>query len=89
MENLTANTFSVYPNPTSESAILDLKLQEKGVVTIRVFNSLGQSISTLIHNVEMESGRYEISIPENFERGIYIIEVVINQNQSTRKFVKL
>ena len=60
-----------YPNPFSSSTIISYSLPESAPVTLRIYNSLGEEISTLV-NGEMDAGQHNVEFrSENLQNGMY------------------
>ena len=61
-----------YPNPFNQATVIDFTIAQKDMVTLKVFNSLGEEVATLVNDV-MPPGRY--SIPwkaSSLASGIYV-----------------
>ncbi|MCF6269401.1 MAG: T9SS type A sorting domain-containing protein [Melioribacteraceae bacterium] len=68
-------TFSLennYPNPFNPSTVIRYEIGERSVVTLKVYNSLGEEITTLV-NKEQIAGVYEVQFFANggLASGIY------------------
>ena len=64
-----SNSFSIYPNPTSNK--INLKSNDKIIESVRIFNLEGQSISNFLH---VNNTRIQIDISD-FPTGIYLIQL--------------
>ncbi|MBI3195756.1 MAG: HYR domain-containing protein, partial [Ignavibacteriae bacterium] len=65
-----------YPNPFNPSTVISYSLPVNGVVTLKVFNTLGEEVATLLNNEELESGNYEaIFTAESLPSGIYFYRI--------------
>ncbi len=74
-ENMT-QAVEVYPNPAKEN----ITIKAEGLGNVTVYNSIGQKV------LEQPLDADEITINTNgFEAGIYMIRVVANGNEVTRK----
>ena len=78
---------SIYPNPFNSSALIEFKLPEKGHLLIKVFNILGNEISTL-YNGFKEAGTFTVKwTPGKEASGIYLIQAKYGDSIVTRKAV--
>lgn len=88
--NDIANNFSFelyqnYPNPFNPSTQIQFQLAEKGVVSIRVYDILGNLVSE-VFNEERESGSHSISFDaSNLSSGIYFYKLQSGKFVQTRK----
>ena len=83
-----------YPNPFNPSTIINYALPRSSLVTIKIYNVLGQEIRTLV-NSELQAGNYSVhwngdnNIGHSVASGIYIYRVVAGQNVKTMKMIYL
>ncbi len=76
-----------YPNPFNPSTYISYKLSEAGFIKLKIFNSLGQEVKTLINGYE-ESGSHTISFESyNLSSGLYIIKLESGIFSSTKKML--
>ncbi|MCL4280265.1 MAG: T9SS type A sorting domain-containing protein, partial [Ignavibacteriaceae bacterium] len=81
--------FQNYPNPFNPATTIRYNLNEPGYATIKIFNTLGGQIQTLINDYK-ESGSYEIEWNAiNVASGIYFIQLSVNGNVITKKMMLL
>jgi len=72
--------FSIYPNPIKNTLSID---SQEIITKVTIFNLLGQevkSINPYTNNVSVDIN--------NLEAGIYIIKLIANDKESTKKFIK-
>jgi hypothetical protein len=96
-KNNTPTDYSLkqnYPNPFNPETIIEFQLPETGIVTIKIYNMLGQLIKTLVdenktagsHSVKWngkdENGKSAAS-------GIYIYQMKTNGYQISKKMITL
>jgi serine/threonine-protein kinase len=79
VENTVSTAVSVYPNPTTDIAFVELKAASKITVT----NSLGQ----IILEQNMNAGKQSIHL-QSYAKGIYFVTVSQNEKQQIIKLVK-
>jgi hypothetical protein len=78
-----------YPNPFNPSTTIKFSIPEAGIVTLRVFNLLGQEVATLL-NSEKTAGVYEASFDAStLSSGIYFYTLEAKNFTSTKKMVLL
>lgn len=89
VENILLNEFSLnqnYPNPFNPSTSITFKLAKKSYVKIKIFNSLGQLVSTLIDK-SLDKGSHEVKwIPRNLPTGIYIYSLEAYDSDNSNLF---
>jgi hypothetical protein len=65
-----------YPNPFNPVTNIRFGIPEAADVTLRVYNSLGKEISTIIMNEKLNAGIYEVSFNgHNLSSGIYFYRI--------------
>ncbi|TAK54353.1 MAG: T9SS type A sorting domain-containing protein, partial [Bacteroidetes bacterium] len=80
-----------YPNPFNPSTVIRYSLAMNSVVTLKVFNILGQEVATLLNNEEMEEGDHEIIFDADelntLSSGVYFYHLQTGNTSVTRKMV--
>ena len=83
------NQFSIYPNPTAHSFIVDLNVKSdvNGEANIELLNELGQVIYTV--RTEMTNGtiQFEVTPDENLAAGNYFVKVIANNEVYTERLM--
>ena len=82
-----------YPNPFNPSSRIEFDLPEEGVVTIAVFDVLGQEIARVLDRRSFTAGRHSATIEAGaFATGVYFYRLEVTDPatgalkfQSTRK----
>ncbi len=65
-----------YPNPFNPSTVISYSLSVNSVVTLKVYNLLGQEVATLLNKQEMEAGDYELPFNAiNLPSGVYFYRI--------------
>jgi hypothetical protein len=78
-----------YPNPFNPVTMIRFSIPEQGLVTLKVYNLLGEEVATLI-NKEMNKGSYEVDFKgTNYSSGIYFYKITTNKYVATRKMMLL
>jgi len=76
-----------YPNPFNPSTTITFSLPHSGYVTIRVFNSLGQDVATLVSE-DLVAGSYKTRWDASgLGSGIYVYRLTTMELMATRKMV--
>jgi len=81
--NVTQN----YPNPFNPSTKLDIFVPDAGVVQVKIFNTLGQTIES--HKEYLNKGAYSIKWDARGNTGIYFVNVKTKNESITRKMTLL
>jgi hypothetical protein len=83
----TKYELSNYPNPFNPSTNIKFSLPEAGHVTLKVYNILGQVVSTLV-NDNMKAGTYETIFDANgLSSGTYLYVVNVGNHNITGKML--
>jgi len=80
-----------YPNPFNPSTKINYSLQQVGVVSLRVYNVLGQEVATLV-NGRQEAGIYSVTFNTNngtrsLSSGVYFYRLDAGSFVSTKKLI--
>jgi hypothetical protein len=90
-ENPAVNNLKLYPNPFSESISLRYELKSSAIVSIELYNLLGERVETLLGTAKQNPGNYEFSWnPDNgLKAGTYLLNIKVNDKTSVHRIVKL
>jgi len=83
-----------YPNPFNPETSINYELQTDGIVTITIFNSLGQQVRVLF-NGNQRAGEYSIvwdggnDEGQRVASGLYFYQLSVNNYTSSKKMVLL
>lgn len=81
------NIMQVYPNPTSNSANVEINLANTGKVDIRIYNMLGQEV-TVIANETLSSGKHVFTVDvSKWNNGIYYCQVISEKTKNTTRLI--
>ena len=76
-----------YPNPFNPTTTIRFTVPESGMVSLKVYNLLGQEVATLM-NKELSVGSYDIHFnAANFSSGVYFYTVKVNNFTATKKMM--
>ena len=93
-ENSSFQLLPNFPNPFNSGTRLEYHLARKSQVELVIFNTIGQKICTLIHNLQ-EQGEYRLNwdgtndAGQAVPSGIYFIQLFTEDFQQTRKITLL
>lgn len=88
----TPNEFALYqnyPNPFNPSTTISFNLPEASVVTLKVYNLLGQEVAVLLDKEELDEGEQNIQfIGNNLASGVYLYQIAVdNRYQAIKKML--
>src|ERR1035437_3502935 len=91
-ENLNPVSYSLsqnYPNPFNPSTTIKFTIQKPGLVTLKIFNLLGQEVATLV-NEQMKPGSYSYNFnASRLSSGIYFYSINAGNFILTKKMLLL
>jgi hypothetical protein len=72
----TAKLYQNYPNPFNPTTMIKFDLPGASVVTLKIFNILGQEIATLLDHQELSDGNRQVQFnAANFGSGVYFYRI--------------
>ena len=78
-----------YPNPFNPITTIKYQLPVKGFVSLKIYNSLGQEIETLV-NEEKPTGSFQVKFDgTRFPSGVYFYRIETDKFSNTKKFILL
>ena len=78
-----------YPNPFNPSTTIKYSIPANGLVTMKIYNILGQVVETLI-NKEQNAGNYEVTFnASKLSSGVYIYNITTGNFTSSKKMLLL
>jgi len=76
-----------YPNPFNPVTTIDYVVLQHGPVSIRVYNSLGQEVATLV-NESLAAGQYQVTFDaSSLASGVYLYRMTAEGYSGTKKMV--
>jgi tartrate-resistant acid phosphatase type 5 len=85
-------TFSLkqnYPNPFNPSTIIEYNIVEQGFVSLKVYNTLGSEVATLVEEIK-PAGSYKANfIASNLSSGVYYYKLQFNEFTVVKKMLLL
>ena len=77
-----------YPNPFNPTTIIGFELPNADVVTLEVYNMLGQKVASLLNNSMMGSGRHAVEFnASGLPSGVYLYRLNTNSFSESRKMM--
>jgi Secretion system C-terminal sorting domain len=84
-EPLSYNLAQNYPNPFNPVTTIEFDLPKDAVVTLKVFNILGQEVATLINREEYSEGNNSVEFDAStLASGVYYYRLVVNDGEFTQ-----
>jgi len=78
-----------YPNPFNPSTKINFSILEPGMVSLKVYNLLGQEIATLV-NEELNAGAFEVNFnAANLSSGTYFYKLKTENTSLVKKMIVL
>ncbi len=78
-----------YPNPFNPTTTINFSLPEEAVVTLIVYNMLGQEVATLVENEQFDEGVNEVTFDASrMSSGVYYYRLIANNGSQQHQFVK-
>lgn len=81
--------FQNFPNPFNPSTLISFNLKENSDVSIKIFNAIGQEMTTLI-NKYFSAGTHTINFDaNNLPAGVYYYQIIAGGFTQTKKMIVL
>ncbi len=78
-----------YPNPFNPSTVINYSIEKSGMVSLKVYNILGQEVLTLV-NANQNAGQYKIKFDaSNLSSGLYIYRIQSGNFVDSKKMILL
>jgi hypothetical protein len=78
-----------YPNPFNPTTTIRYELPQDGVVTIKIYDILGQEVATILNEFK-KADRYEIEFNSiGLASGVYIYRMKVNEFIASKKMILL
>jgi hypothetical protein len=78
-----------YPNPFNPSTVIRFTLPSDGMVTLKVFNALGQEMATVVNDA-MKAGSYNVTFDASkLSTGVYFYQLNAGKFVDTKKMMLL
>jgi len=78
-----------YPNPFNPSTTIRYSIPKEGLVTLKIYNTLGEEIQTLVNEIK-QTGNYDITFDaENLSSGVYLYRLSAGNFTENKKMILL
>ena len=78
-----------YPNPFNPVTVIKFDLPESGLVNLKIFNTIGEEVLTLV-NEQLNAGTHSVSFnAENLPSGVYLYKLSTNSQLFSKKMILL
>jgi Secretion system C-terminal sorting domain len=78
-----------YPNPFNPSTIIKYSIPNKGLVTLKVYNTIGEEVATLVNELE-QAGNYEVEFnASSMPSGVYFYKLQVGDFVDAKKMILL
>jgi len=75
-----------YPNPFNPATTITFSLDRPGVVSLEIFNGIGQKLETLVDKQIMPTGKHQVQwSADKYSSGIYYYRLKVDQSQTSQK----
>jgi Secretion system C-terminal sorting domain len=79
-----------YPNPFNPLTTIEFSLAEPGLVTLKIYNLLGQEVRSLLDNEMIEEGEQSVDFDGgNLPSGVYFYRLTAGKNTEMKKMLYL
>jgi thiol-disulfide isomerase/thioredoxin len=79
-------TMSMYPNPATDFAQLEIDLQKSGAFTVELFDVMGKNVFS--RTSAASAGKNVFNIPVNsLQDGVYMVKVNVNGSVATKRLI--
>lgn len=80
--------YEAYPNPFNPSTNIKFSLSEAGVISLRIYNVMGQLVKTITENEFRNAGEHMYSVNmNNITSGVYFYSLSQGEQHLTKKMV--
>ena len=90
-DNVVVDKYEInsYPNPFNPSTTISYSLPQKGEVVLKIYNSLGQEVKTLVNDFK-EKGIHKVNFDaSDLPSGVYIYSIQANDFHQSKKMILL
>ncbi|MDR3626822.1 MAG: discoidin domain-containing protein, partial [Ignavibacteriaceae bacterium] len=78
-----------YPNPFNPTTIINYSIKKQGLVTLKIYNILGQEVASLVNQVQ-KAGNYNVNFnASKLASGVYMYKIQAGDFSLTKKMMLL
>ena len=81
----TLSWLSIYPNPAKKEACLNVNLDKKTDISLRIYTSTGMMVAS--EDYKMSNGRNLVLPINNLANGTYLVKVLVGGKTDTVKLI--
>lgn len=86
--NQPSDLLMIYPNPMNSFANIELKLSSNSIVSLVIYNTLGEVVKVIIDNAPISKGDYKYSFEMGeFPSGVYFLSIAKDFKKQIKKFL--
>ncbi len=82
----SSTTFTVFPNPATTSATINISLDNKSEVAVRVLDMTGKEVASKDYGVLASSSIINLNTV-GYQSGVYLVEVTVNGQKATKRLI--
>jgi CubicO group peptidase (beta-lactamase class C family) len=85
----SGNRLLIFPNPLGANASIDYTLTQNSKVTLKIFDSSGREIATLVNEVQMQGEQKVVYSTAGLKSGVYFCTLKTSEGFQAKKIIKL
>lgn len=86
--NDNVNALSLFPNPATDNLRITYTLRERSAVSVKLYNLNGDLVADLLNSTQdvgIQSN--DVHLPNGLAKGLYMVKLAVNGQQSTQKLM--
>ena len=82
----SSTTFTVFPNPATTSAAIEISLDNESEVAVRILDMTGKEVASKDYGVLASSSIINLNTV-GYQSGVYLVEVTVNGQKATKRLI--